>query len=580
MVVTSPRLQTQPRDTQTRILIAASDAESTREDMLDQDAREIRASLSDTKTSDFTINTISTLDRDRFVASVKKNRPNVVIFSGRGSTQQFIRMSDSKGWIRQISGATLANLFASAKCRISLLLLLKCGIYRETKYVSEFSQFLLSIRSEWQSHELPINLGSQILSSFGGRFDSPSNYVDVLERFSTIWDTETFEFQLLGPEALPNLQAQGRQYFETWSSLSARTEPTDIGLAHQLPRAAAKDDIDLVGKLNGPRVYRVWFGTNRKQELHGKVVKFGSKRDHKITYGYCDVSIPKYHTIGSVGEPWWRRSRRFWQSNRLTIQEMHDLESAIYFAELKKLFEELPSDERVLLVFLHGYNVSFEDAAIRAAQIGFDLGILGATAFFSWPSKGQLQLRAYMADEATIEASEKHISTFIEKMCEFSGADVVHIIAHSMGNRGLLRTFHSMTERIRRRVKNRLNQVFLAAPDVDCEVFKNLAEIYDSISKRTTMYISSKDLALNSSGLIHAYPRAGYTPPVTVVEGIDTVEASNIDLTFLGHGYVAEARAVLSDMHTLMKSNDPPNSRFGLELANSSANEDYWVIRA
>ena len=580
MVATSASIQTKSRDTQTRILIAASDAESTHEDSLDQDAREIRASLSDMRTSDFTINTIATLDRDQFVASVKKNMPNVVIFSGRGSTQQFIRMSDSKNWIRQLSGATLSNLFADAKCKISLLLLLNCGIYRETKYVSEFSQYLLSIRSEWQSYELPINFGSQLVSSFGGRFDSPSSYVDVFERFSTIWDAERFKFQLLGPEELPNMQALGRQNFETWSSLAARTELTSIGRAHDSARHEAKDEMGSIGEPDGPRIYRVWFGTNRKQEMRGRIVRYGSERDDKITYGHCDVSIPKYHTIGSVGEPWWRRFPRFWQNNRLAIQEMHDLESAIYFAELKRLFEELPSDEKVLLVFLHGYNVSFEDAAIRAAQIGVDLGIPGATAFFSWPSKGQLGLRAYMADEATIQASEKHISTFIEKMCEFSGADVVHIIAHSMGNRGLLRTFDAMTKRIRGRVKNRLNQVILAAPDVDCELFKDLAEIYESISKRTTMYISSKDLALNSSGLIHAYPRAGYTPPVTVVDGIDTVEASNIDLTFLGHGYVAEARPVLGDMHTLMKSNDPPNSRFGLELANTSTNEDYWVIRA
>jgi len=39
------------------------------------------------------------------------------------------------------------------------------------------------------------------------------------------------------------------------------------------------------------------------------------------------------------------------------------------------------------LVYLYGYNVGFEDAAIQAAQIGFDLKVPGATAFFRWPSK-------------------------------------------------------------------------------------------------------------------------------------------------------------------------------------------------
>lgn len=40
-------------------------------------------------------------------------------------------------------------------------------------------------------------------------------------------------------------------------------------------------------------------------------------------------------------------------------------------------------DRKQALVYIHGYNVGFEEAAIRAAQIGFDLKIGGITAFFS-----------------------------------------------------------------------------------------------------------------------------------------------------------------------------------------------------
>ena len=38
-------------------------------------------------------------------------------------------------------------------------------------------------------------------------------------------------------------------------------------------------------------------------------------------------------------------------------------------------------------------------------------------------------------------------------------------------------------------------------------------------------------------------------PPTLVLPGIDTVNVTNADLTMLGHGYVAEARDVLIDMH-------------------------------
>ncbi|MFK0731826.1 MAG: alpha/beta hydrolase, partial [Gloeotrichia echinulata HAB0833] len=84
-----------------------------------------------------------------------------------------------------------------------------------------------------------------------------------------------------------------------------------------------------------------------------------------------------------------------------------------------------------------GFNVSFEDAALRAAQIGVDLQVPGIMAFYSWPSRGKLV--SYPADEATIEASERYIAEFLLNLVQKSGAEKIHIIAHSMGNRGLLR---------------------------------------------------------------------------------------------------------------------------------------------
>src|SRR5262245_31066233 len=103
------------------------------------------------------------------------------------------------------------------------------------------------------------------------------------------------------------------------------------------------------------------------------------------------------------------------------------------------------------LVFLHGFNVTFEDAAIRAAQIGFDLKVLGATAFFSWPSRGRVT--AYPADEATIEASEPAIADFLVDFAANCGAEKVHLIAHSMGNRGLLRALQRIAGNVKTRGK-------------------------------------------------------------------------------------------------------------------------------
>jgi esterase/lipase superfamily enzyme len=199
------------------------------------------------------------------------------------------------------------------------------------------------------------------------------------------------------------------------------------------------------------------------------------------------------------------------------------------------------------------------------------------SAFFSWPSKGELT--EYLSDEATIEASEPYLASFLTSVAAAAKADRINIIAHSMGNRGLLRVAHrlanlSLPEGVR------FGQIVLAAPDVDVQVFCDLATIYPSLSQRTTLYISAKDKALEASNWVHDYQRAGYCPPRTVVSGVDTVEVTNVDLTQLGHGYVGEAEAVLYDMFTLISSNTAPERRARLTEARTASAARYWTIGA
>ena len=107
-----------------------------------------------------------------------------------------------------------------------------------------------------------------------------------------------------------------------------------------------------------------------------------------------------------------------------------------------------------------------------------------------------------------------------------------------------------------------------------------IADAYAKVAKRTTLYVSEKDLAVGASFLIRGFPRLGFTPPVFVVDDMDTVSVSNIDLTLLGHGYVGAAREVLTDMHELIFDGKPPDRRFSLTPASTPAGERYWLIRA
>jgi esterase/lipase superfamily enzyme len=145
-----------------------------------------------------------------------------------------------------------------------------------------------------------------------------------------------------------------------------------------------------------------------------------------------------------------------------------------------------------------------------------------------------------------------------------------------MGNRGVLRALDRIATSASERSGAPFDQIVLAAADVDQETFRRLSVAYRAVARRTTMYVCDKDRGVEASKWLHAYPRAGLTPPVLVVPGIDTVSVSNLDLTLLGHGYVAEARDVLNDIHYVL-DNAPPERRFGLRPAIADGLR-YWVV--
>ena len=330
----------------------------------------------------------------------------------------------------------------------------------------------------------------------------------------------------------------------------------------------------------GSHVYPVWYGTNRipvDRQDERKGYTSEPEPDSITHYGKCHVIIPKSHTYGSVSSPWYRRWIK--ESNiNLSVKELMPLAEGDFLEDIRKTLLKEKLSDRSILVYIHGFNNSFEEAAIRAAQIGFDLKVSGITTFYSWPSHGKISLGDYMADADNIQISIESLSNFLIKMAKDSRASRVHIIAHSMGNQGLLQAMNgAITKATISGIQ--FGQIFLAAPDVDVVLFRKLASIYPKLSERTTLYVSSKDIVVAGSSWLRNEPRVGYTPPITIVKGIDTVESKNFDIDNLGHGYFAEAAEILNDMHSLILHNDPPKRRTQLIRYITPAGDPYWVIQ-
>ena len=172
--------------------------------------------------------------------------------------------------------------------------------------------------------------------------------------------------------------------------------------------------------------------------------------------------------------------------------------------------------------------------------VSFDLKVPGTTAFFSRPSGA-----AWWPIRPTWRAS-RPVSGRSPSSCWISPRSAEPSECTSsrtaLGNRGLLRALQRIAATVESRGKLKFGQVFLAAPDVDRDLFLDLARLYPEHAEHTTLYASDADLAVHLSSNLHDAPRAGYFHPFTVAPGIDTVAVPNFDVT-CSHGYV-QAKAL------------------------------------
>lgn len=111
-----------------------------------------------------------------------------------------------------------------------------------------------------------------------------------------------------------------------------------------------------------------------------------------------------------------------------------------------------------------------------------------------------------------------------------------------------------------------LNELVLAAPDVDTDVFTSLSAGFKACAKGITLYASSADKALLLSQAKAGAPRAGYVSQFgpLVLPGIETIDVTAIgdDMFALNHDVGLRSRAVIDDIGRLVITGvHPPNRR-------------------
>jgi len=374
------------------------------------------------------------------------------------------------------------------------------------------------------------------------------------------------------PERLKTISYGKERPFCTESGESCWQQNRSVhfrSLATAAAAAAGRDDAPFT-------IVRTFFGTDRKSSgVRAAGPVFGTEPDQNISFGTCTVSIPKDHRIGHWERPsiW---TLHFTQDQRkdvilLGVQPQAEKD---FFTLLRQGVER--DEARQAFVFVHGYNTTFDSAIQQTAILAYDLKFKGAAIAYSWPSRGELT--KYPADEDAVQLTVDHLRDFLRKVATGSGATVVHLIAHSMGNRALTEALAELqSDALTPRPAN-LGEVVLTAPDMEVGLFKRAVGAVKALARHVTLYASSTDKALLASHTFHSNARAGDAgEQILIIPGVDSIDVSSVRTDFLGHSYFRDNASVIADLFQLLQADSPPDKRTCLTADHSPAGR-FWVF--
>lgn len=316
----------------------------------------------------------------------------------------------------------------------------------------------------------------------------------------------------------------------------------------------------------------VMYGTDREATGALEPVDFFGYALGELQLGSAIVHVPLRHILGE-GTSWDASCFGLGEGaiRDFALAHLQPLDEATWLARFRAYLED--ADQGDALVVIHGFNVTFDQAVRRTAQLALDLSFQGVPVAYSWPSRGRVT--SYAVDAEMAELAVPNLARFLRLVVEETGAERVHVIAHSMGNRVLTGALRSL------RVEDGdpfFDQVILAAPDINALLFQRRIEpAIRGSADRITVYASSNDRALQAAMEITSFARVGQSgDDIVVLEHLDTVDASNAATDLLGHGYFAENKRVIDDIFLLVRHELPPAER-RLERR-PKGDLAYWVM--
>lgn len=333
----------------------------------------------------------------------------------------------------------------------------------------------------------------------------------------------------------------------------------------------------------------VFYGTDRARDEESKNrLAYGSDRGRRLELGQASaifsgqVSIAEHVDLSPNGGA---LSTSVGSDERGTgsvdIAELKTLSPTDFSAAARERLVHGKRYPGQALIFVHGFDTSFELAVHEAAKIAQALKYDGLVFVYSWPSGGGVA--SYTYDRESSQAAEPYLRHFIDLVCSQSGAKAVGVIAFGMGGQPALDTLRDIVSA--GVSPSLLNEVVLLVPDIDPDLFANIAARLSGRLKGMTVYASSSDRGVAIARSFWGGQRLGDVPAEGPhgVPGVDTIDVSALGADAFRFGdsrSQIQRDRVLADIGRLLQTGQrPPDQRSPELLPRQSKAGTYWQMR-
>ena len=321
---------------------------------------------------------------------------------------------------------------------------------------------------------------------------------------------------------------------------------------------------------NGATKHRIYVGTTRALSEDPEEF-FSGERSKELTLAHVDVTVPPNHKPGKIEKP---KSVKTNPLKHFAVSDPKILSNPGSFRDdINKRLASLEPENQEVLVFVHGYNVSFSAAVLRITQFVHDTGFEGVPVLFSWASRGKTADYVYDINSA-LQGRDNLVK--LATVLNQTSARRFDVVAHSMGNLVTIEAMRQIVKTNRFGNDNRLRLVMMASPDIDLDLFETQLKDFGELKKLFFVFISSDDIALAASTTIAGgISRVGSADPERLAAlGVNVIDLSDIEDTgSINHSKFSESPEIVQIIGKGIKEGNTLNAQSAESVAASATGD-------